>query len=263
MNAVLALASVAFLTLFSVQAAAQDTEQMEAAIDLRVTILSETWAETRSGRSARNVEVDRIDLVRGDPVSIRIVLTNNGDVATIPTRGLSLSIGATEATVTRPDGTVVTAVLMGRSVGQVTLIPAPPVAMQPGEEQVLETYLYESKHSDDQSRTIHTYLFDEPGAYTVIVKYKIGEAKPHITFDNGTSQTVPPAVTSAAITVNVLEASIPAWDELRDTHIEAAIGVRYWPALQDPTTRAQTQALIKKADRPWLTGWASTLEQSP
>lgn len=163
---------------------------------------------------------------------------------------------------TRPDGTVAQAVLLDRGV-QPQSTPVPLVAIQSGGEQVLETFLYESKHRDNQSRIIRAYLFDEPGTYTVIIKYKIGEAKPHIAFDRGDSQTAPPVVVSEPIIVNVLQESIPALDQLREAHIEAAIGLHHWPSLQDPTTRAQTQALIKKADRPWLSGWASTLEQTP
>ncbi len=238
-------------------ATVRETYYRQADLQVSAFVLAEPRAVTSTQDLSQAAELQELQLTRGDPVSLRIYLANVGDTPTVPTRLIGQSVGTIAVMVTRPDGTVVQAVHLGRGPHVNTTAPVLQ-PMQPGEEQVLDTFLFEFKARSSQGVTTRSYLFSDPGEYTIQVTYKIGNPSAHILFESGKSQEQPPVINSAPITVSVLQDAIPGWEQLVDAGIADAIGTSVWPSSDGMAPHATAESLVTVADREWMTTWFET-----
>lgn len=231
-----------------------------ADLRLSLTLLPEPslavgGASAPEGQDAASIRI-------GDPVSIRIRLWNAGDADSEPTVRLSPLIAPLSVIVQRPDGSTVHAPWEWRSSGVRRAIWASPEPLRPSEEDVFETFLYETRIDDPETwRPTTEYLFEKAGRYEVHVEYWAGDPAEHWKFRRGERADPPPVLRSTPVVLDVTEPPIPGWEELKDAQILHFIGKPHWPALVDATS--PINATIDAADRPWLDQWRDRLLAAP
>ncbi|MBX3360136.1 MAG: hypothetical protein KF912_02660 [Phycisphaeraceae bacterium] len=249
-SARIVFAAIVCLTLSATEALAQEQLQLEA------HILAEPRVSVSTSDLSQAQEVDTIDLVRGDPVSLRIVLSNTGTAASAPTGALGEILSPLHIRVKRPDGSMMNAIHEARNITYRAWREIAPV--MPGEAQTLDTFLYEHVTEISPGQRESQYLFDVPGEYEVTVIYKTGDPRDHLRFEQGRIPHAPPTLTAGVLTVNVLEDAIPNWQQLQEAEILSYIGRDRWPAIE---AGSQLQDAITSANRPWLTEWTNRIVQ--
>jgi hypothetical protein len=241
---------LAGLSLLAVESTAQQ-------LHLEAHLLAEPRAVVSTVDISQAQELATIDLVRGDPVSLRIELSNTGTADSVSTGSLGKILSPIKVRVKRPDGTIVVADHDARNIATRAWRNPSPVA--PGEVQVLDTFLFEYTVKDEAGHYTPRYLFDSPGQYEVTVTYDIGDPSARLQFEEGLIPEAPPTLVSDPLIIDVLQDQVANWQHLQDAGILSYIGHDRWPALEANNTATQT--LIVGAARPWLTEWTNHIVQ--
>lgn len=208
----------------------RERNAIEQAPVISLDLKLETWllqkpraivASTHSGLPATTALKVRI----GEPVSIRVKLTNMADVPSDPSypphrHGTRLSFK-----VTRPDSSVVE--VSGESRGEdgsgvPDMAWGPPQPMPPGAEYFLETYLFDYPVMSGRP-PFELYIFEQPGLYRIDVAYMAGHPQRHFGWEAGRVKEPPPIIHAEPLWVEVVEPPIEGWDVYQRDGIRRAL----------------------------------------
>ena len=208
----------------------RERDAIEQAPVVSLDLKLETWllqkpraivASTHSGLPATTALKVRI----GEPVSIRVKLTNMADVPSDPSypphrHGTRLSFK-----VTRPDSSVVE--VSGESRGEdgggvPRMAWGPPQPMPPGAEYFLETYLFDYPVMSGRP-PFELYIFEQPGLYRIDVAYMAGHPQKHFGWAAGRVKDPPPTTHADPLWIEVVEPPIDGWDVYQRDGIRRAL----------------------------------------
>lgn len=161
----------------------------------------------------------------GEPVSIRVKLTNMADVPSDPTDQPHVHGTRLRFRVTRPDATVVE--VSGESRGEdgrgvPRMMWAPPQPMPPGAEYFLETYLFDYEEMSGRQR-FDRYIFEATGVYRIDVAYLAGHPQKHFGWKAGRVKEPPPIIHAEPLWVEVVEPPIEGWEVHQRNGIQGAL----------------------------------------
>lgn len=161
----------------------------------------------------------------GEPVSIRVKLTNMADVPSDPTDQPHVHGTRLRFKVTRPDATVVE--VSGESRGEdgrgvPRMMWAPPQPMPPGAEYFLETYLFDYEEMSGRQR-FDRYIFEATGVYRIDVAYLAGHPQKHFGWKAGRVKEPPPIIHAEPLWVEVVEPPIEGWEVHQRNGIQGAL----------------------------------------
>lgn len=201
-----------------------------------------------------------VQLKIGEPLSIRVIVTNSGADPTLDTcADFGVSMTPFSCVVLSPDGSEQRVDIRhsqresgrycsGRSI-------------DPGESIEFDTYLfngtptYERENGSQGGRTVRiaNYVFPEEGVYRVAIDYHAGDYLQHVRYRAGVEDTRPPVLRSNEIEV-VVQGTVPNWSDLVDFGILDVGIYGWWRAYLEASdsTRAQIDSLLAAANRPWL-----------
>lgn len=245
------------LAVLSILAAAGITSSADSHFSVEAFILAEPRIAVTRTDLSEAAELESIELVRGDPVSLRVVLTHSGDEPSVPSVSLAERLSPLRVIVKRPDGTSISVTHESREGVVDGLAGLAPI--MPGDVQTLDTFIYEFWRTDASGTAHVAYVFDAPGTYEISVVYMIGDLAEHAKFSYGDIAEEPPTAVSETLTVNVLATTIPNWQALKDAKILRFIGQLRWPALSE--NAPQMESVVDAANRSWLTEWTNHIAQ--
>lgn len=228
----------------------------QADLQLHLKIIAEPKIETRDydDRPAPEAElVSRIEIRRGEPVSLRFRLENVGNETVYMTQLLCLrdpeDVGLN---VTWPDGRTrdvpigPRTVRCGHGVSSVGLLA--------GESCTSDSFLFEYWYRTPAT-VEYKYVFDEPGTYELRARFH--RRIPHPVAEQGTpadeADESANTVVSVPVTVTVLPEQLPDWDELVAHGILRHIRSSYNSMSKVAPELAR---IVAATDAHWLKVWA-------
>lgn len=161
----------------------------------------------------------------GEPVSIRVQLTNMADVPSDPTYPPDVHGTRLKFRITRPDSSVVE--LSGESRGEdgrgvPRMIWPPPQPMPPGARYFFETYLFDYPEMSGRP-PLDRYIFEQPGLYRIDVAYRAGHPQKHFAWAAGRLKEPPPIIHAEPLMVEVVGPAIPGWEVYQRDGIQRAL----------------------------------------
>ncbi|MFG0242593.1 MAG: hypothetical protein ACF8R9_07420 [Phycisphaerales bacterium JB054] len=245
-----------FVLVVAAHAASVLSAAAQVDLQLHLKIIAEPKIETRDyyDRPAPESElVSKIEIRRGEPVSLRFRLENVGSETVYMTQFLSLrypeDVGLN---VTWPDGRTrdvpvgPRTVRCGRGGASVGLLA--------GESSTSDSFVFEYWYRTPAT-VEYKYVFDEPGTYQVTAHFRRRNPYPRTDQVTQTDEADESANTfvSAPVTVTVLPEQLPDWEALVAHGILRYIRSSY---IEMSKVAPELARIVAATDAHWLKVWA-------